>query len=90
MKEAVTMPFTYTAMKGTNLANYAITKVEGKLTVTKNTNEIAIVANNNSKMYDGTPLTDSGYTYTTGILADGDVLTATVEGTINECRRDCK
>ena len=41
-----------------------------------------IVANNNSKMYDGTPLTDSGYTYTTGILADGDVLTATVEGTI--------
>ena len=74
--------FTYTAMKGTNLANYAITKVEGKLTVTKNTNEIVIVANNNSKMYDGTPLTDSGYTYTTGILADGDVLTATVEGTI--------
>ncbi len=84
------MPFTYTAMKGTNLANYAITKVEGKLTVTKNTKEIVIVAESNSKMYDGTPLTDSGYTYTTGILADGDVLTATVEGTINECRRDCK
>lgn len=74
--------FTYTAKEGTNLANYAITKVEGKLTVTKNKNEIVIVAKNNSKMYDGTPLTDSGYTYTTGILAEGDVLTATVEGTI--------
>lgn len=65
-------------------------KWKRKLTVTKNTNEIVIVANNNSKMYDGTPLTDSGYTYTTGILADGDVLTATVEAYDHECRRDCK
>lgn len=74
--------FTYTAKEGTDLANYEITKVVGKLTVTKNTNQIVIVANSNSKKYDGTPLTDSGYTYTPGILADGDVLTATVEGTI--------
>ncbi len=74
--------FTYTAKKGTDLANYEITKVVGELTVTKNTNQIVIVANSNSKKYDGTPLTDSGYTYTKDILADGDVLTATVEGTI--------
>lgn len=74
--------FTYTAKEGTDLANYKITKVVGKLTVTKNIKQIVIVANSNSKKYDGTPLTDSGYTYTTGILADGDVLTATVEGTI--------
>ncbi len=74
--------FTYTAKEGTDLANYEITKVVGELTVTKNANQIVIVANSNSKKYDGTPLTDSGYTYTTGILADGDVLTATVEGTI--------
>lgn len=74
--------FTYEAKKGTDLANYKITKVVGTLTVTKNTNQIVIVANSKSKMYDGTPLTDSGYTYTTDILAEGDVLTATVEGTI--------
>ncbi len=76
--------FTYKAKEGTNLANYDITKVEGKLTVTKNTNEIVITANSASKIYNGEALTDPGYTYTTGVLATGDVLTATVTGTITD------
>lgn len=76
--------FTYDAKEGTDLTNYLITKVVGKLTVTKKANVIVITANSKSRMYNGTPLTDSGYVYTTGVLADGDVLTAEVEGTITD------
>ena len=61
-------------------ANYNITYVDGTLAVTKNSNVITITADSASKIYDGTPLTDSGYTYTDGILAPGDVLVATVQG----------
>ena len=46
--------------------------------ITENT--ITITANSNEKTYDGTPLTDNGFDYTKGVLADGDVLTAVVEG----------
>ena len=41
-----------------------------------------ITADSDSKKYDGQPLTKSTYTYTEGVLASGDVLTAVVEGTI--------
>ena len=43
-----------------------------------------ITADSDSKMYDGQPLTNAGYTYTEGVLASGDVLTAVVEGTITD------
>ena len=74
--------FTYTLTGGALAANYTITKTEGTLTVTPITDEIVITADSDSKVYDGTALTDSGYTYTDGILVAGDVLTAVVEGTI--------
>ena len=77
----VTNTITYTT--GTNFkeGNYTINKVEGKLSITANTNKIVITADSESKTYDGTPLTKSTYTYTQGVLAEGDVLTAVVEGT---------
>jgi PKD repeat protein len=60
-------------------ANYDITYKNGTLTVTKRTLEIT--ADSNSKVYDGTPLTDSGYSITAGSLAPGDTLdSVTVTG----------
>jgi len=74
--------FTYEAKDSTNLNNYAITKTEGTLTVTQNNTTIIVTANSASKTYDGTALTDSGYTVT-GTLAAGDYFASvTVEGTI--------
>ena len=64
--------------------NYAITYVAGTLTVSANENEIIITADSDSKEYDGTPLTKNSYSYTQGVLAEGDVLTAVVEGSITE------
>ena len=53
----------------------------GKLTINPVTGQlITITANSNEKTYDGTPLTDNGFDFTQGVLADGDVLTAVVEG----------
>ncbi len=60
--------------------NYAVTETPGKLTITPIKTPIVITADSNEKEYDGTALTDSGYTYTNGILVSGDVLTAVVEG----------
>lgn len=60
--------------------NYAVTETSGKLTITPIETPIVITADSNEKEYDGTALTDSGYTYTNGILVSGDVLTAVVEG----------
>lgn len=44
------------------------------------TETITITAASDEKMYDGTPLTNNGYTYTQGILHPGDELTAVVAG----------
>ena len=53
----------------------------GKLVINPVTGQlITITANSNEKTYDGTPLTDNGFTFTQGVLADGDELTAVVEG----------
>ena len=65
-------------------ANYEVTYVKGTLTVKKVTSEIVITAASASKVYDGKPLTDSGYSYTEDILAEGDELTAVVEGSQTE------
>ena len=74
----------YSLNEGTKAGNYDISTVEGKLTITKITTEIVITAASDDKMYDGTALTNDGYTYTEGVLAEGDVLTAVVEGTITD------
>ena len=46
--------------------------------------KITIKAGSAEKVYDGTPLTEEKYTYTQGILLDGDVLTATTSGSQTE------
>ena len=72
--------FTYELNEGTLADNYIIETEEGELTVTCPEQHIVITANSAEKTYDGTPLTDDGYTYTDFVLAEGDVLTAVVEG----------
>ena len=72
--------FTYELNEGTLAANYIIETEEGKLTVTSPEQHIVITANSAEKTYDGTPLTDDGFTYTDFVLAEGDVLEAVVEG----------
>ena len=45
---------------------------------------LVITANSASKTYDGTPLTNNGYTFTQDVLKEGDTLTAVVQGTITD------
>ncbi len=75
--------FTYTAMEGTDLANYEITKVEGWLTVTAVETPIVVQADSAEKVYDGTALT-AGYTFTQGVLVEGDTLWVQVQGSQTE------
>ena len=64
-----------------NFTNVAFVIVDGVLKINPITeNTITITANSASKTYDGTPLTNNGFTFTEGVLVDGDVLTAVVEG----------
>ena len=64
-----------------NFTNVTFNIVDGVLKINPITeNTITITANSASKIYDGTPLTDNGFTFTQGVLADGDELTAVVEG----------
>ena len=72
--------FTYELNEDTLAANYIIETKEGELTVKPILTEITITANSGEKMYDGSALINGGYTFTSGILVDGDVLTAVVEG----------
>ena len=67
-----------------NFAEVEFVIVDGQLNIVPIKAEIVITADSNSKVYDGTPLTDDGYTYTPDVLAAGDVLIATVEGTITD------
>ena len=79
----VTNAITYTEGANYKESNYTITKDEGKLSITKRGGEgktITVTAANGEKVYDGTPLTDNRFDYTEGVLVDGDVLTAVVEG----------
>ena len=58
--------------------NYNVTikaVIDGYVTITPIETEIVITANSASKTYDGTPLTDGGFTFTEGVLVKGDVLT---------------
>lgn len=58
----------------TNL--YAITEVDGTLTI--NARPLTITADSDSKIYDGSALTDDGYTIPSGTLADGETLESVV------------
>ncbi len=64
-------------------ANYDISYEDGILTVTGRALEIT--AASDSKVYDGTPLTNDGYSITAGTLADGHTLVSvTVTGSQTE------
>ncbi len=61
-------------------ANYSVETKPGKMTITGVEGTIVVTAADDSKVYDGTALTNGGYTYTDGVLLEGDVLTAQVSG----------
>ena len=63
-----------------NYSNIKVVVNDGWLKITPITTAITITAASGSKTYDGTPLTNAGYTYTPNVLLEGDVLTAVVEG----------
>ena len=78
----VTNAITYTEGANFKETNYTISKDEGTLSITKREGEgktITVTANSDGKVYDGAPLTNNGFTHA-GVLVEGDVLTAVVEG----------
>ncbi len=54
--------------------------VDGQLVINPISAEITITTNSAQKVYDGTALTDAGYSYTENVLVKGDVLTVDVVG----------
>ena len=77
-ESSVTASFTVKNGDNDVTENYSITVVPGKLTVKER--EITVTASSASKIYDGRPLTSTGYKITTGELVKGHKLTATVTG----------
>ena len=64
-----------------NFTNVVVTVVDGALTISPISEKtITVTAASESKKYDGTPLTNNGFSCTEGVLVPGDVLTAVVEG----------
>ena len=64
-----------------NFTNVVFTVVDGALTISPISEKtITVTAASESKKYDGTPLTNNGFSCTEGVLVSGDVLTAVVEG----------
>ena len=64
-----------------NFTNVVFTVVDGALTISPISEKtITVTAASESKKYDGTPLTNNGFSCTEGVLVPGDVLTAVVEG----------
>ncbi|MCQ2210412.1 MAG: Ig-like domain-containing protein, partial [Paludibacteraceae bacterium] len=72
---------TFATTKG--IENYDVT-YDVKQSITTVTTPIIIKASDDEKKYDGTALTNAGFTYTEGVLKSGDVLTAVVDGTITD------
>ena len=64
-----------------NFTNVVFTVVDGALTISPISEKtITVTAASDSKKYDGTLLTNNGFSCTEGVLVPGDVLTAVVEG----------
>ncbi len=62
--------------------NYSVTKVNGQLTMTPANVPITITAASDSKIYDGTALTNATVTVTSGSLLPGDSLVANANGSV--------
>ena len=69
-------------VSSTNYSKIKVTVVDGWLNITPITSPIIITAGSDSKVYDGKPLENAEYTYTEGILIEGDTLEAEIEGKI--------
>lgn len=65
--------FEYTLKDNTKAGNYQISKVEGTLVVGPQ-GYLTVIANSNTKIYDGTALVDTGFTYVFPSNGDGEVL----------------
>ena len=78
-------------------SNYSVTTADGELTMSWPTaQKVVVTANSATRTYDGTPLTDGGYTVEFGgqtyhlaagqpqELANGDVLTVQIEGSVTD------
>ena len=78
-------------------SNYSVTTANGELTMSWPTaQKVVVTANSATRTYDGTPLTDGGYTVEFGgqtyhlaagqpqELANGDVLTVQIEGSVTD------
>ena len=63
-----------------NYSKITVKVVDGYLDITPIESNIIITAGSDSKTYDGTALTESGYSYTEGVLLEGDILTAEISG----------
>ena len=64
---------------------YIVTEAnDGSLVITAKAAFITITANSKTREYNGEALTDNGCTITEGVLVDGDVLQAVVEGSQTE------
>lgn len=72
--------FEYNEGTGTDFNNYEISVTCGTLYITKIGTPIVVTAASDSKVYDGTALTNSNYTYTDGVLVAGDRIEATIDG----------
>ena len=49
-----------------------------------NPKPLTLISADDTKVYDGTPLTNNGYTYTENVLVEGHELTAVVEGSVTK------
>lgn len=78
---SMTMVETNFTNNNTNFDPVTFNITNGSITITPITTPIVITAASDSKVYDATALTNAGYTFTDGVLAGTDVLTAVVEGT---------
>lgn len=66
---------------GATAANYTVNYLQGALTVSRNSTVVTVTAASQSKVYDGTPLTNPNYTVSLiGILPAGHTVTATIGG----------
>ena len=79
-----TNEFSYTLNEGTLAENYIIEEKYGTLTLAPVRKVIDIIANSAEKYHDRKPLSDPGYTYTEGVLIEGDTLIVEIEGVITE------
>ncbi len=73
-----------TLLSGSTANNYSIRCEAGTLTITPKADPITITAGSASRVYSGQSLSCSDYTFTQGVLIDGDSLSAVCGGTITD------